>query len=56
MNVHVILAGLKKDTAEAFLQRMEALVSQLPAWRKSGAGRPAGCWHLVNLLVSKGRI
>jgi len=30
MNVHVILAGLKKDTAEACLQRMEALVSQLP--------------------------
>jgi len=30
MNVHVILAGLKKDTAEASLQRMEALVSQLP--------------------------
>ena len=30
MNVHVILAGLKKDTAEASLQRMGALVSQLP--------------------------
>ena len=30
MNVHVILAGLKKDTAEACLQRMEALVSLLP--------------------------
>ena len=30
MNVHVILAGLKKDIADACLQRMEALVSQLP--------------------------
>jgi len=29
MNVHVILAGLKKDTAEASLQRMEALAGQL---------------------------
>ena len=30
MNVHVILAGLKKDNAENTLQRMEALAGQLP--------------------------
>ncbi len=30
MNVHVILAGLKKETAESTLQRMEALAGQLP--------------------------
>ena len=30
MKVKIILAGLKKDTAEAVLQRMEALTGQLP--------------------------
>ncbi len=31
MKIHVILAGLKKENAEKVLQRMEALVSSLPA-------------------------